>query len=428
MHRINPNLLYCLQTKDALFTILRDLRPADHFNFISFSNKIKVWQPNGLVPVTPLNVRDAKKFIYTLVPNGGTNIDGAIQTGSSLLRDYLSDPNTSLNSVSLIIFLTDGRPTIGETQSASILGNTRSAVHEKFCIFTIGIGNDVDYRLLERMALENCGMMRRISEEADASAMLKGESAAAAVSAVSLLLSRFYDEIGTPLLSDIRINYTQNSVSYVTQKLFTNYFNGSEIIVAGKLTNQSAESLHVQVTGSNNDRVITLETDVPLQRLQIETEKHVKAASAAVAAGAKAVGSGVMQGLDSSLGSVAEDFVEHVWGFLSIKEGLRSRLRSQTSKEREDHIQQATNLSLTYHFLTPLTNMVVEKPEVLADGTMAAAPTIRPAADEAASPADTDDEQPQKLDGKLRGQISSLSNKIGEALHQDSYQIRFFLF
>lgn len=59
------------QTKDALFTILKDLRPGDHFNFISFSNKIKVWQPNRLVPVTPLNVRDAKKFIYMLVPTGG---------------------------------------------------------------------------------------------------------------------------------------------------------------------------------------------------------------------------------------------------------------------------------------------------------------------------------------------------------------------
>lgn len=104
----------------------------------------------------------------------GTNIDEAIQTGSSLLRDYLSGPDSSPNSVSLIIFLTDGRPTIGELQSTSILGNTRSAVQEKFCIFTIGIGNDVDYRLLERMALENCGMMRRINEEADASAMLKG--------------------------------------------------------------------------------------------------------------------------------------------------------------------------------------------------------------------------------------------------------------
>uniref|UniRef100_A0A8C7YTP7 Inter-alpha-trypsin inhibitor heavy chain 5 n=1 Tax=Oryzias sinensis TaxID=183150 RepID=A0A8C7YTP7_9TELE len=260
------------QTKDALFTILKDLRPGDHFNFISFSNKIKVWQPNRLVPVTPLNIRDAKKFIYLLMPTGGTNIDGAIQMGSSVLREYLSGFDSGQNSVSLIIFLTDGRPTIGEVQSATILGNTRSAVQEKFCVFTIGIGNDVDYRLLERMALDNCGMMRRIPEEADASAMLKG----------------FYDEIGTPLLSDIRINYTESTVGYVTQNLFTNYFNGSEIVIAGKLTNASAESLHVQVTASNNDKNIVLETDVPLQHRQLETERRVKEATAAMTAGAKA--------------------------------------------------------------------------------------------------------------------------------------------
>ncbi|XP_051249132.1 inter-alpha-trypsin inhibitor heavy chain H5 [Dicentrarchus labrax] len=389
------------QTKDALFTILRDLRPGDRFNFISFSNKIKVWQPNRLVPVTPLNVRDAKKFIYTLATTGGTNIDDAMQTGSSLLRDYLSGPDASPNSVSLIIFLTDGRPTVGEIQSTVILGNTRSAVQEKFCIFTIGIGNDVDYRLLERMALENCGMMRRIHEEADASAMLKG----------------FYDEIGTPLLSDIRINYTEDSVQYVTQHLFTNYFNGSEIVIAGKLTNQSAEILHVQVTASNSDKSIILETDVPLRHRQIETEKHVKAATAAMAAGARTPGSGSMQGLGVALGSIAEDFVERVWGFLSVKDGLRSRLRSQTSKEREDHIQQATNLSLTYHFLTPLTNLVVEKPEVLADGSMAPAPTITPAAGSAANelPGDTEEGEPQKPNGKPGGQTSSVRNTIGKA-------------
>ena len=232
---------------------------------------------------------------------------------------------------------------------------------------------------------------------------------------------RFYDEIGTPLLSDIRVNYTEDSVSYVTQNLFSNYFNGSEIVIAGKLTNQSTESLRVQVTASNNDRSIILESDVPLRHRQIETEKHVKAATAAMTAGAKTPGSGAAQGLGIALGSIAEDFVERVWGFLSVKEELRSRLRSQTSKERDDHTQQATNLSLTYNFLTPLTNMVVEKPEVLADGTLAPAPTITPAAAEAASPAndlpgDTDDEKTEKRDRKLGSQTSSQSNKIGKAV------------
>lgn len=104
----------------------------------------------------------------------GTDINAAIQTGSSLLSNYLFSTGGHHNSVSLIIFLTDGRPTVGELKSPNILSNAKSAVQEQFCIFTIGIGNDVDYRLLERMSLENCGMMRRIHEDSDASAMLKG--------------------------------------------------------------------------------------------------------------------------------------------------------------------------------------------------------------------------------------------------------------
>ncbi|XP_019753024.1 inter-alpha-trypsin inhibitor heavy chain H5 [Hippocampus comes] len=375
------------QTKDALFTILRDLRAVDHFNFISFSNKIKVWRPSSLVPVTPLNIQDAKKFIFTLVPTGGTNIDGAIQSGSALLREYLSGPHVGPNSVSLIIFLTDGRPTVGESQSAAILGNTRSAVLDKFCVFTIGIGNDVDYNLLERMSLENCGVMRRIREEADASVMLKG----------------FYEEIGTPLLSDIRINYTPGSVDHVTQHLFANYFNGSEMVVAGKLSDTSSASLRVQVTASNNDKTVILETDVPLRHRESETEKHVKAAAARI------------PGAGDALKRLAADLVQRVWGFVTVKEELRSRLCSRTSREREEHVQRATNLSLAYHFLTPVTKMLVDKPEVLADGTMAQMPAVDEPASSPANEVPDDiematlhreaDRQSLTLSNNLRGQV-----------------------
>lgn len=125
------------------------------------------------------------------------------------------------------------------------------------------------------------------------------------------------------------------------------------------------------MTASNSDKSIVLETDVPLQHREVETENHVKAARAAMAAGARPPGPALAKEFGVVLGSILEDFVERLWGFLSVKEGLRSRLRSQTSRERDDHVQQATNLSLTYNFLTPLTNMVVEKPSVLADGTTA---------------------------------------------------------
>ncbi|XP_018603038.1 uncharacterized protein LOC108931622 isoform X2 [Scleropages formosus] len=315
------------QTKEALFTILRDLRPNDHFNFVSFSSRMKVWQPDKLVPVTPNNIRDAKKFIYLLSPSGATNINLAIKTGSSLLSSHLSSEDLHHNSVSLLIFLTDGRPTVDEVRPSRILSNARSAVQEQFCVFTVGLGDDVDYHLLERLALENCGTMRRIPEEADASAMLKG----------------FYDEIGTPLLSDIRFAYSEDAVEYVTEHLFSHYFNGSEIVIAGKLTNQSAESLHVQVTASNSNRSVLLESDVMLREREQETKQHMEAAG---------------------LGPLGDGYTERVFGFLSVKDSLKSVLRSQSSREREESTQQATNLSLSFNFFTPVTTMAVETPIV----------------------------------------------------------------
>ncbi|KAM9468293.1 inter-alpha-trypsin inhibitor heavy chain H5 [Clarias gariepinus] len=354
------------QTKEALFTILGDLRPNDHFNFVSFSNRVRVWQPGKLVPVTPINVRDAKKFIYMISPTGGTDINSALQAGSTLLRDYLSQkeqPNH--NSVSLIIFLTDGRPTVGVVHTPVILGNAKEAVQEKFCIFTIGMGNDVDYKLLDRMALENCGTMRRIPEDANASTMLKG----------------FYAEIGTPLLSDVRVAYSEDAVEYVTQNLFSNYFNGSELVVAGKLTNRSSDSLHVQVTASNSDRSLVMEKDISLIELERETKRRVEEAEA---------------------GPNADGYVERLWGFLSVKDGLNGRLKSHTSSERENFTQRATKLSLSYNFLTPLTEMNVETPQVLADGSMVKAeateaPPIQTDLDNQVAEEETVGETPQSL-------------------------------
>lgn len=197
----------------------------------------------------------------------------------------------------------------------------------------------------------------------------------------SLSIYSFYDEIGTPLLSDIHVEYSEDAVEYITQNLFTNYFNGSELIVAGKLTNRSSDSLHVQVTASNSDRSIVMEKDVSIQEREQETERRLAEAEA---------------------GSKSDGYVERLWGFLSVKDGLKGRLRSQTSGERENYTQHATNLSLTYNFLTPLTQMIVEKPQVLADGSLAEAPpksTEAPPSAETANQLSEDDNSliPQRL-------------------------------
>lgn len=104
----------------------------------------------------------------------GTDINGALQRAIRLLNNYVAHNDIEDRSVSLIIFLTDGKPTVGETHTVKILNNTKEAARGKICIFTIGIGNDVDFKLLEKLSLENCGLTRRVHEEGDAGSQLVG--------------------------------------------------------------------------------------------------------------------------------------------------------------------------------------------------------------------------------------------------------------
>nr|KAF6500463.1 inter-alpha-trypsin inhibitor heavy chain 5 [Molossus molossus] len=313
------------QTKDALFTILHDLRPQDHFNIIGFSNRIKVWKDH-LVSVTPNNIRDGKVYIHHMSPTGGTDINGALQRGIQLLNNYVAHNDIEDRSVSLIIFLTDGKPTVGETHTLKILNNTKEAARGQVCIFTIGIGNDVDFKLLEKLSLENCGLTRRVHEEEDAGSQLIG----------------FYDEIRTPLLSDIRIDYPPSLVEQATRTLFPNYFNGSEIIIAGKLVDKKMDRLHVQVTASNSKKFVILKTDVPL--------------------GPQKAGNDVT-GSARPKGDSEEDpnHLERLWSYLTVKELLSSWLQSDDEQEKERLRQKAQTLAVSSRFLTPFTSLKLKE-------------------------------------------------------------------
>ncbi|XP_054449900.1 inter-alpha-trypsin inhibitor heavy chain H5 [Pteronotus mesoamericanus] len=314
------------QTKDALFTILHDLRPQDHFSIIGFSNRIKVWKDH-LVSVTPNNIRDGKVYIHHMSPTGGTDIDGALQRAIRLLNNYVAHNDIEDRSVSLIIFLTDGKPTVGETHTLKILNNTKEAARGQICIFTIGIGNDVDFKLLEKLSLENCGLTRRVHEEEDAGSQLIG----------------FYDEIRTPLLSDIRIDYPPSLVEQATRTLFPNYFNGSEIIIAGKLVDRKMDRLHVEVTASNSKKFVVLKTDIPVEPQKAGND---------------------VSGHTRPKGDGEEDpnHLERLWSYLTMKELLNSWLQSDDKQEKEQLRQKAQTLAVNSRFLTPFTSMKLKKP------------------------------------------------------------------
>ena len=60
------------QTKDAMKTILEELRPGDFMTIINFADNVTTWDHNGnvVVPVTEENVKSALGHVATLEPHG----------------------------------------------------------------------------------------------------------------------------------------------------------------------------------------------------------------------------------------------------------------------------------------------------------------------------------------------------------------------
>ncbi|MBN3289171.1 ITIH6 inhibitor, partial [Polypterus senegalus] len=309
------------QTKNAMQTILSDLRPDDHFNIITFSDVVNIWNPNSTIQATPQNVKKAKDFVSKIVADGWTDINAALMMAGSILKTNTPEERSGKHRIPLVILLTDGEPTIGVTSGEKIAQNTKKTLNST-SLFGLAFGDDADFPLLRRLSMENRGVARRIYEDADA----------------ALQLSGFYDEVASPLLYDIQLNYLDNHVYDITQSLFPNYFQGSELVVAGRVQ-QDVKNLHVTMTGSGLDKNIALANDVAI----------VNPSNASFGC------SGELERIPN--------FVHRLWAYFTIKELLRVRMNGSDPATQRLLMEKATNLSLKYNFVTPVTSLVIVKPD-----------------------------------------------------------------
>ncbi|KAG9483685.1 hypothetical protein GDO78_009549 [Eleutherodactylus coqui] len=306
------------QTKEALLQILNDTAHHDHFNFIVFSTNGSIWK-DSLVKATPENLEEARAFIKKTISDGSTNINEAVLMAVQLLNKAHESKLLPERSVSLIILLTDGQPNMGETNPANIQENAQKVIQGRYTLYSLGFGYDVDYPFLEKLALENSGIARRIYEDSDAALQLKG----------------FYTEIANPTLTDIKMQYPENAIADLTQNNFKHYFEGSEIVVAGRVKDDNLNSFIVDVKAEGADTSLTYTENVQLpERDDVSMQQKY----------------------------IFGDFTERLWAYLTIQQLLEKRLHADSSEEA-NLTAQALELSLKFKFVTPLTSMVVTKPE-----------------------------------------------------------------
>ncbi|NWW84089.1 ITIH3 inhibitor, partial [Rhynochetos jubatus] len=306
------------QTREALLKILDDIKEDDFFNFILFGSEVHTWKET-LIKATPENLDEARKFVRGIDTEGMTNLHGGIMRGIDMLNAAHEGKLVPKRSASIIIMLTDGQPNVGVSNTQDIQAHVKKAIEGKYPLYNLGFGYGVDYSFLEKMALENKGVARRIYPDADAALQLQG----------------FYDEVSNPMLMDVELNYPENEISDLTKNSFKHFYDGSEIVVAGRFIDNSQNSLSVDVRGEGANDALSYTT-------QQDAEQTAKA----------------FQEQEYIFG----DYIERLWAYLTIEQLLEKRIAA-TGEEKENLTAEALDLSLKYKFVTPLTSMVVTKPE-----------------------------------------------------------------
>jgi Ca-activated chloride channel family protein len=168
------------QARAAGKQLLGTLSPMDRFRLIDFSSDVRTFR-DSYSSATRDNLRAAERYLDQLEAQGSTNISGA-------LDEALSTP-VQAGRLPIILFLTDGQPTVGE-RDASVIGSNVAKQRGSRRLFTFGVGADLNVSLIEQLALEGRGTASFVRPE---------ESVERAVGIVASRLT-------SPLVTDVRVH------------------------------------------------------------------------------------------------------------------------------------------------------------------------------------------------------------------------------
>jgi len=136
------------QARAAGEQLLATLGPRDRFRLIDFSTDVRTFR-DDFAAATPENLAAARRYLDALEANGSTNIAGA-------LRAALAPADGEGQRLGLVLFITDGEPTVGE-QNPDAIARIASSMRGDRRVFTFGLGADVNAGLLEDLALDGRG-------------------------------------------------------------------------------------------------------------------------------------------------------------------------------------------------------------------------------------------------------------------------------
>lgn len=200
------------QARRALSYCVSQLRDKDRFAVIRFSTEVEKYK-DTLQDATKENIEAAKQWIGSLPARGGTNISGALEQALAM-----APPKGESGRVYTVVFITDGMPTVGETNADRIVSQIKPGTHGSIRIFTFGVGNDVNAKLLDRVADETRAVSEYIKPSQD----------------MEVPISKFFDKISRPAMVNLALDMPGGSVYDMYPSPLPDMFYGTQLTVFGR--------------------------------------------------------------------------------------------------------------------------------------------------------------------------------------------------
>lgn len=218
------------QVRAAALQVVEGLNEGEAFNIIDYSDSIAKFAEHPVIKNND-NISRARVYLKALSSNGGTNIHDA-------LVEALRQPPTP-GMLPLIIFLTDGLPTVGQTRETTIRNAVLATNKHQRRIFSFGVGFDVNAPLLTSIANET---------RAAATFVFPSENVEAKVSQV-------FRRLSGPVLADPQLATLDRSGGVTTQAVrelmpaqLNDVFEGDQIVLLGQYQNE--DPLNFRISGN----------------------------------------------------------------------------------------------------------------------------------------------------------------------------------
>lgn len=286
------------QARTALVQLLGTLRANDRFRVIAFGSGVRRYAASW-TPASTENLRAAQDWVRHLDADGGTNIAGA-------LTEALTEPPAE-GALGVVVFLTDGLPTVGETDPERI---AEQAEHGRgaFRVFAFGVGYDVNTYLLDRLTERARGATAYIQPGGDI------EQAVGALAA----------KLASPVLTDLALSADGVELYDLQPHDLPDLFGGDELVVFGRMRGAATGERLVTMTSRRNGREERFSTAVRLGTEQPDA-----------------------------------DYIQQLWA--ARKAGaLSSEIRLHGPNE--EIVSELKRLALRYGILTEYTSYLVQEP------------------------------------------------------------------